>query len=94
MTISTESIVVAVNEQLSCDLQGEAVVLHLNSGKYFGFEAVAALIWSLVQQPRRVGEIRDAVLERYDVAQTVFERDLLDFLNELQEAGLIEVKDA
>jgi hypothetical protein len=41
-----------------------------------------------------VGEIRDAVLERYDVARTVFERDLLDFLSELQEAGLIEVKDA
>ena len=94
MAILEESIVVAVQGQLSCDLQGEAVVLHLNSGKYFGFEAVAALIWSLVQQPRRVGEIRDAVLEQYDVARTVFERDLLDFLNELQEAGLIEVKDA
>jgi hypothetical protein len=94
MTILEESIVVAVQGQLSCDLQGEAVVLHLNSGKYFGFEAVATLIWSLVQQPRRVGEIRDAVLEQYDVARTVFERDLLDFLSELQEAGLIEVKDA
>jgi hypothetical protein len=92
--ISTDSVVKAVREQLTSGLEGESVVLHLDSGKYFGFEAVGARIWELLQHPRKVSDIRDAVLREYDADPAGCERDLLAFLQEMQEAGLIEVKDA
>ena len=92
--ISTDSVVKAVREQLTSGLEGESVVLHLDSGKYFGFEAVGARIWELLQHPRKVSDIRDAVLREYDADPAGCERDLLAFLREMQEAGLIEVEDA
>ena len=94
MAISVQSVVVAVSEKLSSQVGGDAVVLDMQSGKYFGLEGVGARIWELVQQPRKVSEIRDAVLSEYDADPAECERDLLAFLRQVQEAGLIEVKDA
>ena len=36
MTISNYSIVVAVKSQVSCQLDAETVVLHVDKGLYFG----------------------------------------------------------
>jgi Coenzyme PQQ synthesis protein D (PqqD) len=72
-------------------MAGEAIVLNLKSGVYFGMEQVAALIWNLVEKPRTVGEIRDAIMKEYDVDSNTCEQDLKLFLDRLQSAGLIEI---
>jgi hypothetical protein len=92
--ISGQAIVVAAERQVSCDLADEAAILDLNSGVYFGLNAVGAHIWKLVQTPRTVNEVRDALLEEYDVAPERCERDLFALLQELITHGLIEVKGA
>ena len=48
----------------------------------------------MIQEPRRVDEIRDAIVEEYAVEPERCERDILKLLQELAAAGLIEVKDA
>ena len=47
--ISGSSIVVAAKAQVSCDLEGEAAILHRDSGVYYGLDPVGARIWRLVQ---------------------------------------------
>jgi len=91
--ISTGSIVAASEHQISCDLEGEAAILNLKSGTYFGLDPVGATVWSLIAQPRRVVEIRDALLEQYDVEAERCSRDLLQLLGELHAHGLIQVLD-
>ena len=90
-SISPESIVFASKDQISCDLAGEAAILELKSGTYFGLDEVGAVVWNLVAQPRRVTEIRDALLERYDVEADRCGRELIDLLGALQERGLIQI---
>ena len=94
MTISKESVVVAVKSQVSCQVDGETVVLHFDHGVYFGLNEVGTLIWNQVQHPRKVQEIRDAILREYEVSYEQCERDLFTLLRELTEKGLIEVRDA
>jgi hypothetical protein len=53
---------------------------------------VGASIWKLIQEPRKVSEIRDAILKEYDVEPDRCETDLLALLQELLEKELIEVK--
>jgi hypothetical protein len=60
---------------------------------YYGLDAVGARIWSLIQEPRTVNEIRDILLEEYEVEPERCERDLLALLQKLADEGLIEVKD-
>ncbi len=90
--VSRDSSVVATSEQASSELEGEAVILNLKSGLYYGLNPVGASIWNLLQQPRTVSEIRDAILAEYSVEPQQCERDLLELLQQLEALGLIEVK--
>jgi hypothetical protein len=92
--ISRDSIVVAAHEQVSCNLAGEAVILHLTSGVYYGLDAVGARIWNLIQVPMNVNDLRDVLLEQYDVDPDRCERDLVALLEDIAAQGLIEVRNA
>ena len=91
--ISMNSSVVATSEQASSDLKGEAVILSLKSGAYYGLNAVGASIWNLLQEPRTVSEIRDILLAEYEVEPEQCDRELLALLQQLEAEGLIEVRD-
>jgi len=92
-TISDQSVVVATKDQVSCDLAGEAAILNIKSGVYYGLDPVGARIWNLMQEPRAVAEIQNAITSEYDVEPERCARDLVDLLEKLLAEGLIEVKD-
>lgn len=92
LSISGSSRVVAIKEQVSSDLSGEAVILNLKSGVYYGLNAVGSSIWNLIQQPKTVNQIREALLAEYDVEPEQCDRDLHTILTDLIGAGLIEVE--
>jgi hypothetical protein len=89
--ITVESVVTATKEQISADLQGEAVVLDLTKDVYYGLDEVGARIWALIREPRKVSEIRDAIVAEYDVDQETCQRDLIGFLHSLEGEGLVVV---
>jgi Coenzyme PQQ synthesis protein D (PqqD) len=91
--VSKSSIVVASRQQVSSDLAGEVVILDLKNGMYYGLNAVGAFIWRLIQEPRLVGEIRDAILDEYEVESDHCEHDLIALLQELGAVGLVEIPD-
>jgi hypothetical protein len=86
------SSVVAVKNQISSDLEGEAAILNLTSGVYYGLNAVGARIWHLLQTPTTVQDLVSALLDEYDVDRAQCERDLLTLLPQLEAEGLIEVR--
>jgi coenzyme PQQ synthesis protein D (PqqD) len=91
--ISPGSIIVASKEQVSCDLDGEAAILNLKDGVYYGLDEVGAAVWKLVQVPRTVGEVRNALMDEYEVDQAQCEQDLLTLLSELAAVRLVEIRD-
>jgi hypothetical protein len=91
-TISEDAIVVAIRDQVSADLAGEAAILNLKSGVYYGLNTVGARIWSLIQEPKTIENIRDIILNEYDVDPQRCESDLLQLLQQLAAEGLIEVQ--
>jgi hypothetical protein len=93
MAVVELSTVVAVPNQVSSSLGDEAVILELTQGIYYGLNEVGARIWELLKRPRRVGEIRDVILDEYEVAPQAVTRDVLALLAELADRGLIEVRD-
>ncbi len=91
--LSRRSVVVAARDQVSCDLAGEAAILNIKNGVYYGLDPVGARIWKLIQQPRSVDEVREALVEEYEVEPERCEQDLITLLEKLLAEGLIEVKD-
>ena len=92
--ISGKSIVVAAKDQVSCDLAGEAAILNIKNGVYYGLDPVGARIWSLMQEPRAVAEIQNTITGEYDVEPERAGRDLVELLQKLLAEGLIEVKES
>ena len=92
-TISDRSIVVAAKDQVSCDLAGEAAILNMKNGVYYGLDPVGARIWNLMQEPRAVAEIQNTITGEYNVEPERCERDLFGLLEKLLAEGLIEVRD-
>jgi hypothetical protein len=90
--LSVESIVVAATDQVSCDLGGEAAILNIKNGVYYGLDPIGAQVWNLIQKPHRVAEIREAVVRDYDVEPERCERDVITLLESLLAEGLIEVQ--
>lgn len=90
--IGADTVVVATADQVSCDLDGEAAVLHLASGMYFGLDGTGATVWALLQQaPQRVADLTVAVVDEFAVEREVAQRDILAFLEDLRSHGLVDV---
>jgi len=81
----------AVKDQVTCDLSGEAVILQLQDGMYYGLDPIGAFIWKLIQTPKTIAEIRDAILEEYDVTPEQCEADLRALLEDMKEQRLVTV---
>ena len=91
--ISGYSIVQCGEDQVSCDLNGEAAILQLSSGLYFGLNEVGARVWELITDPIRVNDLKDVLLGEFEIDEATCEADLFELLVEMAEAGLIEVKE-
>ena len=74
------------------ELDGEAVVLNLARGTYYGLDGVGTRMWQLIERFGRLETVRDALLEEFDVAPDAVARDLLDLVGQLASHGLVEIE--
>ena len=72
-------------------LGDETVILDLASGTYFGLDPVGARIWELMDEGKTLAEIRDLMLDEYDVSREELERDTLRLAQELAAQGVISL---
>jgi hypothetical protein len=90
--LSLHAIVVAAPEQVSCPLGEESAILNLKNSVYYGMNPVGARVWNLLKEPKSVTELRNALLEEYEVDATRCGDDLLALLETMRSEGLIEVR--
>jgi hypothetical protein len=76
---------------VSCELEGEAVILNLADCVYYGLNESALTIWDFIQKPAFVWEIRDEIIRRFDVESDSCENDVLSLLEQLKDSSLIQI---
>ena len=72
----------------------EMVLLDLESGVYYGLDAVGSRVWELLMEHGRLRVVFETMAEEYDVTPELLQQDLLHLLQELQARGLIQVAGA
>ena len=92
--LSLHTIVVATSEQVSCPLGEESAILNLKNSVYYGMNPVGARVWDLLKQPKSVTELRNALLEEFEVDEARCGGDLLALLETMRSEGLIEIRGA
>lgn len=83
---------VASRDHVSCEVEDEMVILSLHTGEYYGLNPVALRVWSLLEQPRSVAEVRDVLLAEYaGVTPEECTEQLLGLLADMVELRLVEL---
>ena len=75
------------------EVDGEMVLLDMESENYFGLDEVGTAIWQAMQEKDTLKEVLDVLLEQYEVEEEMLENDLSDFLGKLVESGLVKVEE-
>ena len=81
--IHLQTRLVAAEDLVTSDLDGEIVMLDIESGKYHSLDAIGSRIWALLETPRSVAQICNLLMREYDVERPHCEADVLAFLNDL-----------
>jgi hypothetical protein len=68
----------------------EAVIVRQMDAEVIAVNEVGATILSLLDSSRSVRDVKEALLQEYDIDRESLSRDLEKFLVELREAGVVE----
>jgi hypothetical protein len=73
---------------VEAEVDGELVALHIENGTCYSFNATAARIWALLDRPRSIADICDALSADFDVDPTICADQVVLLLQDLQKDGL------
>jgi len=90
-SISLNSTIKRNPELVSSDIDGEKVMMSIESGEYFGLDPVGTRIWEIIENQIQVNVLVEKLLDEFDAERDICEADTLDFLVQLQEKNLIIV---
>ena len=74
------------------ELQGEAVILNLESSMYFGLDPVGTRIWQLLETRQSLRAVWEAMAQEFDAPADALKSDLLTLVDELAKNGLLRLQ--
>ncbi len=92
MTFSFSSCVRAPEHVMISEIDGEAVLLNLQSETYFGLDRVGGRMWDAMTKAGSVDAALESLKGVYDVDERELRQDLADLVGTLLAHGLLEIR--
>lgn len=70
-------------------VEGDAVLLDIDSGQYFSLNDVGGMVWELCDGSRSVEDVAELVSSEFDVDTSAALSDAIELLETLVGAGLV-----
>jgi len=90
--ISFSSKVVVPETVLFRELDGESVLLNLNTESYLGLDDVGTRMWTLLTTEPSIQAAYEKLLAEYDVTADILRQDVEAILREMLEHGLVALQ--
>ena len=90
--VSLDSRVRISDEAVFRELDGEAVILQLESGMYYGLDPVGTRLWQLIEAHGELRQVVERAVEEFEVDPETLERDLLQLVSDLAARQLVVVQ--
>lgn len=74
------------------ELEGEAILVNLETEAYFGLDEIGTRIWTELVASSSIEEACEVLEEELDVEPTTLRRDVEALVTELLEIGLLELR--
>lgn len=69
----------------------DVVMVSIDRGEYYGVSQVAREIWRAIDNPKKVSDLIDGLVEDFNVERSLCETETLSFLEELLAERLLRV---
>ena len=92
--VTIESKIVIPQDVIFRDVAGEAVILNLETGKYYGLDEVGTRMWALLAEHGKVETAYRALLDEYEVAPEQLQDDLIKLIDTLAAQQLLKIDEA
>src|SRR5215813_5764676 len=70
-------------------IDGEAVIINLDSGNYYSLIDVGSFVWSLIEKGASASEVQHCVVQTYQGDEADIDRGVQELLAQLQQENLI-----
>lgn len=87
-----EQMVVQVEGYIVSDMNGEKVMMSVDTGKYYNLGRIGGRIWELVASPITVSRLVDTLTSEYDIGRAACEEQVTAFLQSLSKEALIKLE--
>jgi hypothetical protein len=91
-SVTLKTVVSQSTDIVASDIDDEKVMMSIEKGQYYGLDPIATCVWNLMEKPVTVSDLIDALLLEFDVDRETCERDVLAFLEEIKEDGILQVE--
>jgi hypothetical protein len=88
--IKATTVLRRTDEHVSAPLDESLVMMDVDAGKYYLLDDVASVLWERLERPTQVADLVSELCSRYDVTSERCEADIVPFLTQLHEKGLVE----
>jgi hypothetical protein len=89
MALENSTIVSQSGDALATEVDGEIVLIGIDTGQYYGLDAIGSTIWRGLAQPCRVGDLCARLQADFDGDAETIERDTIAFLEKLTARKLV-----
>jgi Coenzyme PQQ synthesis protein D (PqqD) len=87
--IERSAVLLRSDSHVSAPLDEWLVMMDIDAGKYYVLDDIASFVWQRLEAPTSVAELVADLCSRYDVTSSRCEADVLPFLTQLHEKGLV-----
>ncbi|MDX1640198.1 MAG: PqqD family protein [Balneolaceae bacterium] len=83
--------IIRTNKALASSIKDELVMFDVEAGQYYGLNTVATAVWNHLETEKTVEELCQSLTQEFDISLEDCRKEMLTFLPELEEKGLIEI---
>ena len=89
MSFTGDTMIAQSGKALSTMVDGEAVLIGIETGRYYGLDAVGTAIWNRIEQPCSFGDLCAGLAGEFDGDPAVIADETRVFLTQLIERDLV-----
>jgi Coenzyme PQQ synthesis protein D (PqqD) len=89
VSLSPETLIRRNPDIIAAGIAEQTILLNPKDWTYVHFNETAARIWEVIDEPRTVGSVVDALTRDYAVERSTCEREAAEFVRDMSERGFV-----
>jgi hypothetical protein len=88
--VDADTVIARGTQHVETIADGEVVLMHVGSGRFFTLSGTGRRVWELVAEPMTIGALADRLTTEFAVDRQICIRDLVVLCEQFQKGQLID----